>query len=170
LEPAAKRTKIEEPQMNIHPTMMVPPAPPAPPATAIPGLPPPPMPPQFDPNASAAIPPPPQQPTILSEDDFIATLDNPNEIYFCVLIPHDPSNSNWNFHGQTIDVTLTAKSKIKDVKELLKGQLGGMPMNKMQLRHPASGFMNKDGLSLAHYNVGPGMTIDLVPKTRGGRK
>jgi hypothetical protein len=128
------------------------------------------MPPQFDPNASAAIPPPPQQPTILPEDDFIATLDNPNEIYFCVLIPHDPSNSNWNFHGQTIDVTLTAKSKIKDVKELLKGQLGGMPMNKMQLRHPASGFMNKDALSLAHYNVGPGMTIDLVPKTRGGRK
>ncbi|KAL7514461.1 hypothetical protein ACHAXN_011719 [Cyclotella atomus] len=178
LEPAAKRAKIEEqPQMDINPDMMPPPPPPAPPA--IPGLAPPVgIPPQFDPNAAAAavaaagIPPspaPPQQ-TVLSEDDFIATLDNPNELYFCVVVPHDPSNSNWNFNGQTIDVTLTARSKIKEVKEFLKEQLGGMPMNKMQLKHPVSGFMNKDALSLAHFNVGPGMTIDLVPKTRGGRK
>lgn len=173
MEPAAKRAKIEEPQMNVNPAMMPPPAPPAPPA-AIPGLPPPPpgMPPQFDPNAAAIppAPPAPQQPAVLPEEDFIATLENPNEIYFCVVVPHDPSNSNWNFNGQTIDVTLSARSKIKDVKEFLKGQLGGMPMNKMQLKHPVTGFMNKDALSLAHFNVGPGMTIDLVPKTRGGRK
>lgn len=173
-EPAAKRAKIEEQQMNLLPSMMVPPAAPVSPMPVPAGLPPPPMPPQFDPNAAIPpVPPPPpqqQQPTILPEEEFIATLDNPNEIYFCVLVPHDPSNSNWNFNGQTIDVTLSAKSKIKELKELLKGQLGGMPINKMQLRHPVSGFMNKDALTLGYFNVGPGMTLDLVPKTRGGRK
>ena len=174
-EPAAKRAKIEEPQINMNPPMMAGPVPPAPPTAMLPGIAPPPpgMPPNFDPSAAAAaplVPPPPPQQTVLSEEDFIATLDNPDEIYFCVVIPHDPSNSNWNFNGQTIDVTLGARSKIKDVKEFLKSQLGGMPMNKMQLRHPVSGFMNKDALTLAHFNVGPGMTIDLVPKTRGGRK
>ena len=50
---------------------------------------------------------------------------------------------------------------------MLKEQLGGMPVNKMQIKHPVSGFMNKDGLSLAHFNVGPMATLDLVPKTRG---
>ncbi|KAL3796696.1 hypothetical protein HJC23_009996 [Cyclotella cryptica] len=170
-EPAAKRAKIDDTQMNLNPTMMVPPAPPAQPIP--PGLAPIPPVPPFDPNAPVAPPPPPlqqQQQTTLSEEEFIAALENPDEIYFCVLVPHDPSNSNWNFNGQTIDLTLGAKSKIKDVKELLKEQLGGMPINKMQLRHPVTGFMNKDGLSLGHFNVGPGMTLDLVPKTRGGRK
>lgn len=170
LEPAAKKQKIEESQQTNVMTMSAPPPPPAPPAGL--GFAPPPP---FDPNTAAGeslpIPPPPQEPTILSEADFIATLDNPDELYFCVTIPHDPSNSSWNFHGQTIDITtLNAKSKIKQIKEVLKSQLGGMPMNKMQLKHPVSGFMNKDALSLAYFNVGPGMTIELVPKTRGGRK
>eukprot|EP00956_Cyclotella_meneghiniana_P001675 scaffold1823_cov38-Cyclotella_meneghiniana.AAC.6 len=176
LEPAAKKQKIEESQQANVMTMPAPPPPPVPLAGLGFAVPPPGMQPPFDPNAAAAgetlpLPPPSQEPTILSEQDFIATLDNPNELYFCVTIPHDPSNSSWNFNGQTIDITtLNAKSKIKQVKEVLKSQLGGMPMNKMQLKHPVSGFMNKDALSLAHFNVGPGMTIELVPKTRGGRK
>ncbi|KAL7522243.1 hypothetical protein ACHAWX_006935 [Stephanocyclus meneghinianus] len=171
-EPAAKRAKIDETTIDLNPAIMVPPAPPAPSIPTMPGLVPIPPVPPFDPNATVAPPPPPQQQqqTTLSEEEFIATLENPDEIYFCVLVPHDPSNSNWNFNGQTIDLTLGAKSKVKDVKELLKEQLGGMPINKMQLRHPVTGFMNKDGLSLGHFNVGPGMTLDLVPKTRGGRK
>jgi hypothetical protein len=56
---------------------------------------------------------------------------------------------------------------MKELKNMLKEQLGGMPVNKMQIKHPVSGFMNKDGLSLAHSNVGPMATLDLVPKTRG---
>ena len=111
----------------------------------------------------------PSQNEPLSESDFIATLSNPDELPICIRVPHDPSNSNWNFNGQTIDLTVKAISKIKDLKGMLKDQLGGMPVNKMQFKNPSSGFM-KDSLSLAHFNVGPMTTLDLVPKTRGGRK
>jgi hypothetical protein len=55
------------------------------------------------------------------------------------------------------------------VKAALKPQLGNMPMNKMQLKHSQQGFL-KDTFSLAHYNIGPMTTLELVPKTRGGRK
>ena len=103
----------------------------------------------------------------LSEADFIATLSTPDEVPICIRIPHDPTNSNWNFNGQTIDLTIKATSTMKELKNMLKEQLGGMPVNKMQIKHPVSGFMNKDGLSLAHFNVGPMATLDLVPKTRG---
>ena len=107
---------------------------------------------------------------MLSESDFIATLTDPNDVPICVRVPHDPSSSHWNFNGQTIDIPAKATTTVKDLKGMLKEKLGGMPTNKMQLKHPSSGFMNKDGLSLAFFNVGPMATIDLVPKTRGGRK
>lgn len=149
-EPAAKRIKLDD----SNPSM--PPPPVQPPTVAAQPPPPPPVPGQISEN------------TILSEDDFIATLSDPDEIDICVRIPHDPSNSNWNFNGQTIDITIKPMSKIKDVKVMLKDQLGGMPVNKMQLKHPSSGFMNKDALTIAHYNIRPMTTIELVPKTRGG--
>ena len=115
-------------------------------------------------------PPPSDENELLSESDFISTLSDPDDVPICVRVPHDPSNSQWNFNGQTIDIPAKATTTVKDLKAALKEQLGGMPMNKMQLKHPSSGFMNKDGLSLAFFNVGPMTTIDLVPKTRGGRK
>jgi len=151
-EPATKRIKLDD---------------------SNPSMPPPPVQP---PMAVAAQPPPPplaapeqiSENTILSEEDFIATLSDPDEINICIRIPHDPSNSNWNFNGQTVDITIKPMSKIKDLKGMLKDQLGGMPVNKMQLKHPSSGFMNKDTLTIAHYNIRPMTTIELVPKTRGG--
>ncbi|KAL9181521.1 hypothetical protein ACHAXT_010326 [Thalassiosira profunda] len=162
--PAAKRLKTDESEVAM--------APPAPPTMPPPGIVPPGMP---VPPGMAAPPPPPPPPAApaqnepLSEADFIAALPNPDEVPICVQVPHDPSNAKWNFNGQIIDLTVKATSTIKELKGLLKEQLGGMPMNKMQLKHPSSGFMNKDGLSVAHFNVGPMATIDLVPKTRGGR-
>ena len=158
-EPAAKRLKVDDAQAA--PPAMAPPPPPV-------GVP-------MPPPAMAAPPPgppPPAQPAedqVLSESDFIATLSNPDEIPICIRIPHDPSTSHWNFNGQTIDITVKAMSKIKELKSMLQDQLGGMPTNKMQLKHPSTGFMNKDGLSVAHFNIGPMTTMDLVPKTRGGR-
>ena len=53
-----------------------------------------------------------------------------------------------------------------------------MPVNKMQVKSPALGFL-KDGLTLAVYNIGkeeeegwngPGTVLELVPKVRGRRK
>jgi len=149
-EPAAKRIKLDD----SNPSMPPPPA--QPPTVAAQPPPPPPVPEQISEN------------TILSEEDFIATLSDPDEINICIRIPHDPSNSNWNFNGQTVDITIKPMSKIKDLKGMLKDQLGGMPVNKMQLKHPSSGFMNKDTLTIAHYNIRPMTTIELVPKTRGG--
>lgn len=154
-EPAAKRPKIENSHADPNLAMAPPPSPGMPIA---PGMAPP-------PGMAAA----PSQDELLSESDFIATLSNPEEVPICIRIPHDPSNSNWNLNGQTIDMTVKATSKIKEMKGMLKDQLGGMPVNKMQLKHPSTGFL-KDGNSIAHFNIGPMTTLDLVPKTRGGRK
>mmetsp|Transcript_23564 Transcript_23564/g.47673 ORF Transcript_23564/g.47673 Transcript_23564/m.47673 type:complete len:768 (-) Transcript_23564:77-2380(-) len=161
-EPAAKRIKVDEPLTNTSNPPVVPiPAAPLQPFDVTDTIP-----------AAQVLPLPPQQtqPEILPEDDFIATLPNPDAVPITIQIPDDPSNANWNFNGQTIEFTLAATSKIKQVKEKLVGELGGMPLNKMQLKHPVTGFMNKDGLSLGYFNVGPGVVIDLVPKIRGGRK
>ena len=47
------------------------------------------------------------------------------------------------------------------------GQLQRRP-SRMQLRMAGAGFLkDKDGL--AALNIGPGTTLDLVPKKRGGR-
>lgn len=151
-EPAAKRPKLDD-------SLAPPPPPPPGMPMAPPGAPPPP------PTAAATTEGEP-----LSESDFIATLATPDDIPICIRIPHDPTNSHWNFNGQTLDITVKATSKIKELKNMPKEELGGMPMNKMQIKHPNSGFMNKDGLSMAYFNVGPMTTLDLVPKTRGGRK
>jgi len=173
-EPAAKRPKLDDDaQPTIPPSNVTVASTVSIPLTF--GAVPVPVPPPFDPNVMAApVPPPPppvpQQQETLPEAEFIATLENPAEVAFCVRIPYDASNAGWNFNGQTIDLSPGATTTVKEVKAMLKEQLGGMPINKMQLKHPDSGFMNKDGLTLAHFNVGPGMTLDLVPKTRGGRK
>ena len=157
-EPAAKRIKVDESQM-INPTM-------APPSLPPPGM----MMILGSEISQPPLPPPTDENELLSESDFIATLLDPNDVPICIRIPHDPSISAWNLNGQIQDINAKATTTVKDLKALLKEQLGGMPMNKMQLKHPTSGFMNKDGLSLASLNIGPMTTIDLVPKTRGGRK
>ena len=59
------------------------------------------------------------------------------------------------------DVKLT----IKDFKAKLSSTLGGMPGNKMQLKHAKWGFL-KDSLTLAHFNLGPGSALELVTKKR----
>lgn len=68
---------------------------------------------------------------------------------------------------------------IKGVKKRIREELGGgMPVNKMQVKSPALGFL-KDGITLAVYNIGkeeeegwngPGTVLELVPKVRGRRK
>jgi len=164
-EPPAKRPKVDESEIDTN----LPTAPPPPP----PGIPIAPgvaAPPDMDPTQPPPLLPPSEENDLLSESDFIATLTDPDDVPICVRVPHDPSSSHWNFNGQTIDIPAKATTTVKDLKEMLKEKLGGMPTNKMQLKHPSSGFMNKDGLSLAFFNVGPMATIDLVPKTRGGRK
>ncbi len=104
----------------------------------------------------------------LSASDFASSLPNPN-VPLTISVPNDPSNSGWMFNGQTISITVDVMTTVKEIKQQLQPQLGGMPVNKMQLK-AATGFV-KDSLSLAHLNIGPNNgSLDLVPKTRGGKR
>lgn len=105
---------------------------------------------------------------MLSEADFAASLPNPT-VALSIQIPHDSTNLTWNLNGQVVSLSVDVTSKIRQVKTELKDQLGEMPVNKMQLKIPSSGFL-KDAATLAYLNIGPTATLEMVPKTRGGRK
>ena len=128
-----------------------------------------------------AIPPKPQEASVmvddnetsigqLSEKDFCSSLSDRN-VVLSIMVPNDPSNASWNFNGQTISITIDVMTVIKSVKQQIQSQLGGMPVNKMQLKSPNTGFL-KDGLTLAFLNIGSDHSaLELVPKVRGrGRK
>jgi splicing factor 3A subunit 1 len=162
--PLAKRARLE-----ITPPFPPPPSLPPPPTGIMP--PPPPagmMPP---PGLPPDLGPPPEEPEtreLMSESDFCASLDSPS-VSLRIQIPEDPYNSAWNFNGQVVTLSVDVMSKVKAVKMELQSRLGGMPTNKMQLKHECTGFL-KDGVTLAHQNVGPSADLELIPKTRGGRK
>lgn len=106
---------------------------------------------------------------LLSAEDFLASLGKP-EVTLQVRIPNDPSQIAWNFYGQILSMKVHAMTKIKEVKsELSRRHLNGMPPNKVQLRDTIFGFL-KDSSTLASLNIGPTATVEMIPKTRGGRK
>mmetsp|Transcript_2006 Transcript_2006/g.3640 ORF Transcript_2006/g.3640 Transcript_2006/m.3640 type:complete len:717 (+) Transcript_2006:90-2240(+) len=167
--PDAKRLKLETtsaygnvPIPPIQP-FMVPPPPPPPVATPVT---------TFPPTSQVELEP--DQDTVtmettMSEIEFAKSLSNPN-VPLLIKIPNDSNYAAWNFCGQTISITVDVMTTIKDVKQQVQSQLGGIPPNKMQLRKSNIGFL-KDSLSLAYYNVGPGNNIlELLPKVRGGRR
>jgi hypothetical protein len=126
------------------------------------------MPPPPPPNTDETPPAAPATNEPLSEEDFCATLESPT-VNLTIQVPNDPSNAAWNFNGQTVPLSIDVMSKVKAVKTELQSHLGGMPTNKMQLKDEKSGFL-KDALTLAHLNIGPTATLELIPKTRGRRK
>lgn len=106
---------------------------------------------------------------MLSESEFAASLTKP-EVTLQIRIPNDPSQMAWNFYGQILSMTVNVMSKVKEVKaELSRTHLNGMPSNKIQFKDAKSGFLN-NGMTLASLNIGPTATVELIPKTRGGRK
>lgn len=86
-----------------------------------------------------------------------------------VQTPADSANGSWNLDGRALSVRVDVTTgTVRTIKEACRSDLGGMPTNKMQLRMAGAGFLkDKDGL--AALNIGPGTTLDLVPKKRGGR-
>ena len=176
--PAAKRARVDAPSAAVGAGVPPPPPPQAPapvppvaaPAPAAPVVPPPPPPP-----AAAAAPPPalpaPGGPsdTILAPEAFIASLSDPTSVEVTVQTPADSANAGWNLDGRALSVRVDVTTgTVKTIKEACRPDLGGMPTNKMQLRMAGAGFLkDKDGL--AALNIGPGTTLDLVPKKRGGR-
>ena len=155
VDPAAKRPKLDLPPAQ--PTVM----------PVQPPLPPPPPP--EDPFASGAQGGGFDQSSIRPENEFIASLSKP-EVTLQIRIPNDASQMAWNFYGQIVSVTVDVRSTIRAVKEeVSKAHLNDMPINKIQLKG-AQGFLNADNQSLAALNIGPTATLELRPKTRGGRR
>jgi len=89
-------------------------------------------------------------------------------VHLKVTIPMDDSNPAWGLNGRIITINLNIMATVKEVKEQLSPLLGQMPPSKMQLRSP-TGFM-KDQFSLAYYNVASHVQIDLLTRSRGGRR
>jgi hypothetical protein len=106
---------------------------------------------------------------LIPEAEFAASLSKP-EVTLQIRVPNDPAQMAWNFYGQILSMSVNVMSKVKDVKaELSRLHLNSMPANKIQFKDPKTGFL-KDSKTLASLNIGPTATVDLVPKTRGGRK
>ena len=109
-------------------------------------------------------------PQTQSEADFMASLPRP-EVTLQVRVPNDPAQMAWNFYGQIVSVSIHAMSTVKSVKqELSRQHLNQMPVNKVQLKMVTTGAFLKDAMTLAALNIGPTATLELIPKTRGGRK
>eukprot|EP00656_Telonema_subtile_P043013 TRINITY_DN4924_c0_g1_i3.p1 TRINITY_DN4924_c0_g1~~TRINITY_DN4924_c0_g1_i3.p1 ORF type:complete len:700 (+),score=145.02 TRINITY_DN4924_c0_g1_i3:189-2288(+) len=102
---------------------------------------------------------------LLSEGEFASY--HPGESTIQVVIPMQ-QHETWTLNGQTVSISLSVMSTIKDFKDKLGDALGGMPARNQKIKHRAA-FL-KDNLTLAHYNLGPGSTLELGVQQRGGRK
>jgi hypothetical protein len=151
------------------------------PPPGLPGLPPPGLPPPLGMPAPvmhpSGMPPQPFDPMaardedesdLLSEEEFAASLESPI-VTLEISIPHDPSSQEWNFLGQTVSLSVNVMAKVKEIKEELSGSLNKISVTKLQLKHSQHGFL-KDTISLAQLNLGPLVSLEMVPKTRGRRK
>lgn len=159
--PTQYTTLPPPPQRPYLPAPVLPPPPPQM------GMPPPPPP-------DEAPPPPPEEPepkrqkldevALLPEDQFLA--QHPGAVRISVSVPVVEGEANLN--GQTLELTVLSLSEtIKSLKERIAGEVQ-LAANKQKLSGQV-GFL-KDHLSLAHYNIGPGDTLTLGLKERGGRR
>ncbi|KAM3336137.1 hypothetical protein ACQJBY_025605 [Aegilops geniculata] len=79
-----------------------------------------------------------------------------------------PNLDEGNLRGQVLEISVQSLSDtVGSLKEQIAGELQ-LPANKQKLSVRTS-FL-KDNLSLAYYNVGPGVVINLALRERGGRK
>ena len=193
-EPAAKRTRMDGPPFAGSGMAVPPPPPPMMPQQAtVPPPPPPPPPPPLAPAAGGGAPGMGQPtgdpmadamfpganmgtandssgPQLLSEAEFAASLSKP-EVTLQIRIPNDPTQMAWNFYGQILSLNMNVMSTIKQVKaDLSRIHLNAMPVNKIQLKDPNAGFYNNNNATLAALNIGPTATLEMLPKSRGGRR
>ena len=114
-------------------------------------------------------------PALLSESAFAAA--HPGVVSVSVQVPVDESNPGWNLTGQLLILQVGSVMRtVKELKEQLAPMVGEMPLNKMQLRvggEGGGGVFLKDHQTLASYNLGApgsGVVVELVTRSRGGRK
>jgi len=105
---------------------------------------------------------------LMSEADF-ARLNAGVPYSVLVQLPTDPTNPDWKLNGQSVALECGLLDTIRTLKEKLSAaHLGNMPPSKQQLKSPSLGFL-KDSLTVAHFNIPVGSTLDLVVRTRGRR-
>ena len=109
-----------------------------------------------------------QQLSIISEEEFVKKYPNPVSIY--VHVPVESSLATWNLNGQQLMIKITVTSTVKELKEMISLQLGGMPANKQQLKEMNSSTFCKDVETLAKLNIGEGFHLELLLKSRGGKR
>jgi splicing factor 3A subunit 1 len=149
------------PHMQTMPTMVnpigmpppQPPLPPQPPAEEQPPLPDEPEPKRQRTDDTSLIP----------AEQFLAQHPGPARISVSV-----PNLDEGNLRGQVLEISVQSLSDtVGSLKEQIAGELQ-LPANKQKLSVRTS-FL-KDNLTLAYYNVGPGVVINLALRERGGRK
>lgn len=101
---------------------------------------------------------------LVSEADFAKFIGNAPQT-ISIKTPIDDSNPAWALKGQTVAIQCKVTDTIRAVKQALSSELGKMPASKQQLRHPSLGFL-KDALTLAHFNIKSGDTIELKVRRR----
>ncbi|TMW58022.1 hypothetical protein Poli38472_013496 [Pythium oligandrum] len=104
--------------------------------------------------------------SLLAEKEFAAL--HPGNVKLAIKVPQDADNAQWKLTGQTIIIEVDVMDTIRTLKEKLMGELGGMPVNKQQIKS-AVGFL-KDTLTCAHYNFVNGTALELSVRQRGGRR
>ncbi|MQM05131.1 hypothetical protein Taro_037941 [Colocasia esculenta] len=101
--------------------------------------------------------------SLIPEEQFLAQHPGPVRVSVSV-----PNVDEGNLKGQVLEITVQSLSEtIGSLKEKIAGEVQ-LPANKQKLSGRA-GFL-KDNLTLAYYNVGPGETLTLALRERGGRK
>ncbi|KAL6627673.1 hypothetical protein ACP70R_031399 [Stipagrostis hirtigluma subsp. patula] len=151
----------------------MPPPPHMPPMISPIGLPQPPAPPLPPQPPAEEQPPPPDEPepkrprtddaSLIPAEQFLAQHPGPARISVSV-----PNLDEGNLRGQVLEIPVQSLSDtVGSLKEQIAGELQ-LPANKQKLSVKTS-FL-KDNLTLAYYNVGPGVVINLTLRERGGRK
>lgn len=111
---------------------------------------------------------------LIPEPTFAALYPNP--IVLKVVVPVDSSAAaaSWGLAGQTVTISINVMSTCKELKERLSQELGGMPVNKQQLKVISNasviGTFLKDANSLAAMNIGDGAVLELSLRSRGGKR
>ena len=86
-----------------------------------------------------------------------------------VKVPPVGGDTEWNFKGQIIRMSMDPRTTISQLKEAISTYLGSMPPKKIRLRTYNRSAL-KEKHSLAHYNILDNTMLELSVKERGGRK
>ena len=143
------------------------------------------------PSSSLQPPPPPPPPEqqqqhlessstngegeLMTETAFLSTYSNealyPRSQYkFLISFPSSGSSNSSQNQDPDIEIEQIDPSRtIKELKSEIASRYGKLSAPKIQLRTETGTFL-KDANTIAYYNLKPGTNLDVVPKTRGGRK